>query len=357
MSVSTLAMPKAEYEGEVGYLRGLGKGFKPGPSWSVMDRQSIQTDVKSGLKRFYYCGHPWSFLQPLATVTLLKGTTTVSETPQFYASAVTVGSGGTGYAVGDTITCSGGTFSSACVLKVTTVAAGVITALSVSTQGNYSLPPPLGAATQASSSGAGTGATATLTFGSSALPASFGGVDGGARASLTNTNLLFLQWLPFSGIGKVIQANAELPNAVGITRIIAMEPLPVIPAGGMQQWQMRFFPQADQNYTLTFPYFMAQNYLLDPQQPYAYGGIEHHETILESCLAVAEARRNDADGLHNKEFQRLLALSIQIDRRREPTNFGQNYDRSDNVNWWERWNGHGWSNEGGLVTINGTLYN
>lgn len=264
---STLALAKADYEAEVGYFLGLGYGPSRGdPAWSTRDATTIKMDVSSGLKRWYFCGHSWSFLKPFAQLTLAQGTTTLT------------------------------------------------------------------------------------------LPDDFGGIDGGTQASLTNTDLLFLRWLPFTGPARVLQALSELPNAVGITRLLSIRPLKAMLPGQMQQWELYFFPETDQSYVITFPYFITPNYLIDVTQPYAYGGIEHHETILESCLAVAEARRGDQMGVHANEFQRLLQQSIDIDRRKQPTNMGQNWDRSDGVNWDEKWNGHGWSNSGGGVTINGVLY-
>lgn len=81
------------------------------------------------------------------------------------ASAVTVGaSGGTGYAVGDQITCAGGTFSQAAILRVSTVTATAVTGLTVVQQGVYSVKPVAGAVTQGSTTGSGSGALATLTF-------------------------------------------------------------------------------------------------------------------------------------------------------------------------------------------------
>jgi len=265
---STLALQKSDYESEVADFMGWGRGTNGGDeAWTDDKVTKIQADVKSGLRRFYFCGHPWSFLKPFAQITLPSGTT--------------------------------------------------------STQ----------------------------------LPDDFGGVDGGTKATLANTNLLFLRWLPFTGPGRVVQAQAELPSSVGIVRMIAIRPVKAMAPGKMQTEELIYFPTTDNDYTLSFPYFVTPNYLLDVTQPFAYGGVEHHETILESCLGIAEARRDNLVGPHSIEFQRLLELSKQIDRRRQPTNLGPNRDISDQVNVWEqRWNGHGWSNDGGGVTINGVLY-
>jgi hypothetical protein len=78
----------------------------------------------------------------------------------------TVASGGTGHAVGDVIPIAGGTpYSSKTIatVKVTAVAAGVITGVAVLSNGNYSANPAAVAA-QGTSSGAGTGATFNTTM-------------------------------------------------------------------------------------------------------------------------------------------------------------------------------------------------
>ncbi len=79
-----------------------------------------------------------------------------------------VGAGGTVYAVNDTITLTGGTFATATVLKVTSVAAGVVTGVAVQTPGSYSVLPS-NPVSQGSSSGAGTSATFNVLWGISSV--------------------------------------------------------------------------------------------------------------------------------------------------------------------------------------------
>ncbi len=76
--------------------------------------------------------------------------------------------GGTGYAPGDTITLAGGTSTTAAVLTVATVASGVVSTVTVATPGSYSVL-PTNPASQASTSGVGTGATFTLSWGVEAV--------------------------------------------------------------------------------------------------------------------------------------------------------------------------------------------
>lgn len=70
---------------------------------------------------------------------------------------VGVNAGGTGYVVNDTITLAGGTAGTAAVVTVKTVAAGVVNAVTITTAGDYTVEATT--FTQASTSGAGTGAT------------------------------------------------------------------------------------------------------------------------------------------------------------------------------------------------------
>jgi len=57
------------------------------------------------------------------------------------ATVASIVAGGTGYAVGDTLTIDGGTYSLPCVLEVTAESAGVVTALQINDPGIYSVQP------------------------------------------------------------------------------------------------------------------------------------------------------------------------------------------------------------------------
>lgn len=94
-----------------------------------------------------------------------RGKTSAQET-----TVAAIASGGSGYAVSDTITLAGGTRSVATVLTVTSVSSGVITGVSITTAGIYSVIPANPVA-QASTSGSGTGATFNITWGRISTPA------------------------------------------------------------------------------------------------------------------------------------------------------------------------------------------
>lgn len=77
-------------------------------------------------------------------------------------AASNVSAGGTGHAVGDTITMSGGTFVRPATFRVRVATSGVVSALTILDPGQYSVLPAFPAAT--TSSGAGTGLTIATGF-------------------------------------------------------------------------------------------------------------------------------------------------------------------------------------------------
>ena len=107
--------------------------------------------------------------------------------PHMRALAAAIVGGGSGYAVNDTITLTGGTFSAAAVLTVTAVNAGVITAVNITTVGSYTVLPANPVA-QGSTSGSGTGATFNITaWGLDTISVSSGGSGYDAGTQLTVT--------------------------------------------------------------------------------------------------------------------------------------------------------------------------
>ena len=69
------------------------------------------------------------------------------------------------------------------------------------------------------------------------------------------------------------------------------------------------------------------------ERPYPLGGAMYSELILESCLAVAEQRANDEEGLHTSNFNRLLISSIERDRKSGAQSFGMIGDSANSLNW------------------------
>lgn len=108
-------------------------------------------------------------------------------------------------------------------------------------------------------------------------------------------------------------------------RCAAIRPKPFDGTSG-QRWQILFWPVPDAAYTLSYRY-QANPAQLSTDAPYPLGGMKHAETIIESCLSVAESRMNDELGIHSANYQRLLLASIQQDRMNHtPHTYGYNSD-------------------------------
>lgn len=110
-----------------------------------------------------------------ATMTLFSGTDTQAASPYLSSNHVASaapsgGSSGTGYATGDILTISGGTFVTACLVLVTGTSSGAVTSVAVLDPGFYTAFPSNPASTTGSS---GSGCTIVLTPGSG-----FQSVDG-----------------------------------------------------------------------------------------------------------------------------------------------------------------------------------
>lgn len=83
MAEPTLSIARSEFEGDVGWFLGLGRGSENGDSeWSDADENRILSYVKSGLRRFYFA-HNWSFLRPTVSLTLASASQTMGLPDDF----------------------------------------------------------------------------------------------------------------------------------------------------------------------------------------------------------------------------------------------------------------------------------
>ena len=92
--------------------------------------------------------------------------------------------------------------------------------------------------------------------------------------------------------------------------------------------EVLFYPEPDDAWVLSYEYEAYSGPLSD-SYPYPLGGMKMSETILESCLAVAESRRDETPGIHFQTFQALLIDAIQRDKKQGAKNFGQMGDTTE----------------------------
>lgn len=89
-----------------------------------------------------------------------------------------------------------------------------------------------------------------------------------------------------------------------------------------QSWRLLLYPNPGTTiYTIRYQYQRIPAEL-SVSNPYAYGGAQHSETILQSCLAVAEQRYNDEQSIHQARFVEKLAASVALDRRSAASDAG-----------------------------------
>lgn len=160
------------------------------------------------------------------------------------------------------------------------------------------------------------------------LPDDFGGVEGLPTANPTSSTTQS-SW-PINVVGEQVvrEKYTRYPSATGRPELVAVEPLAGTSGYEGQRFRLAIYPEPDQDYNLTLTYYVNPDYLTG-SKPYAMGGPQHAETILESCLAIAEQRLDDRSGVHTAQFLVRLAASIQADRKLKPALIGYNGDRSD----------------------------
>lgn len=194
--------------------------------------------------------------------------------------------------------------------------------------------------------------TLTLVSGDSTLnlPDDFGGIEGDITMTSTASSAYYP--IPVVGEGTVRGRYASLSSTeTGRPELAAVQPIKGTGAAHGQRFQLYVWPIADADYSLSFTYYIHPD-ALTGNSPYAYGGMAHAETILESCLAIAEQRLDDASAIHSAKFQERLAASIAVDRRLKPQLLGYNGDGSDDYGCW-RQRGTLYND---LVTFNGTQW-
>ncbi len=180
-------------------------------------------------------------------------------------------------------------------------------------------------------------ATLTLVSGEQTirLPDDFGGCEGEITVASAGTTTV--PWpIRFFNEGMIREAYAKSPTASGPPTMAALVPIKGTTAIRSSRQDLSFFPIADQNYTVQFQYELLGE-MLTGTNPYVYGGAAHVETILESCLSIAEQRIDDMSGVHTMKFHERLEASIAMDRRNKPAVMGYNGDRSDNRHMGRAW--------------------
>lgn len=120
---------------------------------------------------------------------------------------------------------------------------------------------------------------------------------------------------------------------IGYPELFAIEPdtWPVANDQAEQTYHVRFYPFANQATSLSMRQRLAPDGLSnDADSP--LGGVAHYETIIASCLAIAEEFGDTPSSKYRDLFMQRLAASVMADRTgMYAGSLGYNGDRSDQL--------------------------
>lgn len=165
-----------------------------------------------------------------------------------------------------------------------------------------------------------TAGTSTVT-----LPDSYGGIDGEL------TYAAGTQRFPIKVVGEdeIRIAQAGAGSTSGPPQMVCVRPISVDGITTGQRYQAEFFPTPDAVYVLSYKRNFLPN-AISSTYPYPWGGEQHAETILASCIAAAEFIEEETHGPKYEYFMERLKASIETDRRLGRQYYGKNDDKGLN---------------------------
>lgn len=153
--------------------------------------------------------------------------------------------------------------------------------------------------------------------GSYQLPDGFGRIAG--QISVEGEYGTMIPIVPYGDIvrmrGRGIAASNERPRFAAVVAEQAF-------GERGQSKRLHLWPTPDRAYTLSFVCDADTGRIDAEERPFPLGGAMFSELIIESCLAVAEQRANDEEGLHTKKFNELAVSMIARDRKSSAQEFG-----------------------------------
>lgn len=385
MAESTLSLSFDEISAEVGDFLGFGR---ESVSWSTRQAAVVDGVIASGLRRFYSppplandpVAHEWSFLKPVASLVIQGDKAgTMNGTAAFSAPTSTIKSIAATFVdsmAGDDVKFTHadvtGTMSGSATYAAPTSTVTATTAIFTSVMvgdnlvfdasGNkyeitlFTGSTVVGVAGDASAETSGgnitvvkadtlypivgvtgdkevevTGDASNETSGSSftvvsdadfPLPDDFGGIEGRLTYTMeTRRGEIFL-------VGEnLIREYRQGQSVTAAPRYAAIRPLFSDGTSG-QRFEIMFWPKPDASYTLRYKYMVSPNDITDAAK-WPLGGMFHADTILQSCLSIAELRVNDERGVQWQAFMERLAASVHHDRNQmTPETLGYNADAS-----------------------------
>jgi len=320
MAESTLSTTLTEIRLAIAHFLGIDVDIT---NWDADQTAIINLILKRGLRQFYFPpplleqtgtrtavtqpAHEWSFLKPITTLDLIGSYVTGT-----IAIAVTE----------TTVTLTDGVWPSWTKTNGTLVVGNVAYAIETRTDDTHI---ELSAAWTEDTE---TAASYILRHdGNYDLPDDFGGHEG---------NMIFPEGsnkpnIRIIGEGKIRSLRAGTTSRT-YPQFAAIRPKKQTVTTTGQRFEIMFFPIPAVTDTLSYKMLVLPELLVTATITHPYGGAMHSETILASCLAVAEEQEDEKRGVKWQVFLDRLAASVQIDRRMiSADHFGYNRDNSDSA--------------------------
>jgi hypothetical protein len=320
MSESTLSITLSEINLAIAHFMGIDLDSE---EWDEDQVALIDLIRKRGLRQFYFPPpvlqqtgkrtavtvppHEWSFLKPVTTLDLIgsyvTGTITVTELDA--TVTLTDGVWPSWTATKGTLVIDSVRYEIASRTSDTEIELSEVWALDTESLVEYTL----------------------QHNGDYDLPDDFGGIEGDLvyEEGSNRSNIRIV------GEGMIRSLRAGTTSRT-YPQVAAIRPMKHSTTTTGQRFEIMFFPIPSVTSTLSYKMLVLPELLVASTITHPYGGAAHSDTILASCLAVAESQEDEKRGVKWTEFMERLAASIQIDKRMISADYlGYNSDDSDSA--------------------------
>lgn len=322
MAESTLSMTYNDLLSAVGHYLGYGRNTAyladtaspktETSDWDTSQTADVEDCVKSGLRQFYNppilpnmrTQHEWSFLKP---------TTSLTVSTDYSTGTIAINNGSA------TVTLTDGTWPSWAATNGTLVVDDVEYSIATRTSNSEIVLNSAWSLTSIS------GESYVLVHnGVFVLPDNFGGMNGQIFTFVPDEASHGVRIISEEQLRLLVQNN----DTTGTPVYATIRPVSTTGVSG-QRYEAIFYPRPDEAYVLYYKYQILPN-ALTSSLIYPLGGMPHSETVLQSCLAIAEQRIEEEEGLHTRKYYERLETSVSYDLNMSvPTNLGYNADGSD----------------------------
>jgi hypothetical protein len=340
---TSLAINLDQWRGEVGRYFGFGRTYS---SMTATQQSDVDAVIDRGLRQFYAppllqdgSAHVWSFMRPTMNIVVhapyedTRGTTldltSVASSPnaRAYFSATSLP-----------------TWAANGILEYTHPSTEDLRVIHIHSRASATLLELEDAVAEDDFISATGGIGFSITDSVYGLPTAFGGIEGNITLAAASG------YMPVRQVSEDQIREMFLNSGVqtGVPMYFCVRPWrsPQIDRIGNKgqigmytRYELVLFPRADATYQMSFRYlyvfpgiadYIASGGTMTDMHP--PGMAYHHETILASCLAVAEEYADSPNGKYKEYFRNRIAASVALDRKTSGSPyFGENIDRSDTL--------------------------